>query len=86
MEEKRLTLLMFAFQGSPIMARIKSRPTTLLSQGVNVHSIKNGYHPAPVIPPIYSSPFVPVSQGAGPAGTVPSNPMSFPGQPVSVSG
>ncbi|CAG7725523.1 unnamed protein product [Allacma fusca] len=73
------------FKGSPIMARIKSRPTTLLSQGVNVHSLKNGYHPTPaVMSPYISSPFVPVSQGTGPAGTVAASPMYPTGQQVSV--
>lgn len=67
------------------MARIKSKPTTLLSQGVaigGVPTMKNGYHPPAGVMPSYMAsapPFVPVSQ-AGPTNT--SAPLFAPGQQV----
>lgn len=66
------------------MARIKSRPTTLLAQGAGVH-LKNGFHQptqlmSPYIPPAY----VPGSQ-TGPTTSVAPSPMYTHGQTVSAA-
>lgn len=70
------------FKGQPIMARIKSRPTTLLAQGA-VH-LKNGYH-HPVGPG-----GVPGGQVLGqflpPTAYVPQGPSVVQGQGASVQG
>jgi hypothetical protein len=64
------------------MARIKSRPTTLLSQGVGVNPIKNGYHqPTPSLSPYISAPYVPASQN-GPPSSVTTTPIYPPAQQV----
>jgi len=56
------------------MARIKSRPTTLLAQGAGVH-LKNGFHqPAQVMGTFIPPAFVPGSQ-TGPSTAVAPTPM-----------
>lgn len=52
------------------MARIKSKPTTLLSQGIGVPAIKNGFtQPGAMMPPYMAAapPFVPANQQSGAA-------------------
>lgn len=69
------------FKGQPIMARIKSRPTTLLAQGAGVH-LKNGFHqPAQVMGTYIPPSFVPGSQ-TGPTTAVAPTPMYAHGQTV----
>ncbi|CAL8096363.1 unnamed protein product [Orchesella dallaii] len=63
------------FKGQPIMARIKSRPTTLLAQGAGVHGLKNGFHqPTQVMGTFIPPAFVPGSQ-TGPTTAVAPTPM-----------
>lgn len=58
------------------MARIKSRPTTLLGPGMGVNLTKNGYHqPTGSLPTYMTAPFVPVSQTSGTVSSAASTPI-----------
>lgn len=64
------------------MARIKSRPTTLLAQGAGVH-LKNGFHqPGQVMGPFIPPSYVSGSQ-TGPTTAVAPSPLYTHGQSVS---
>lgn len=65
------------------MARIKSRPTTLLAQGAGNGFMKNGYHqPSQVMGPYIPPAYVPGSQ-TGPSTSVPQAPIYAHSQSVS---